>query len=31
MDFERILNLGVEKEIINETQKNSLRLKNYTV
>ena len=29
MDFERILNLGVEKEIINE--KNSLRLKNYTV
>ena len=24
MDFERVLNLGVEKEIINETQKNSL-------
>ena len=24
MDFEKILNLGVEKEIINETQKNSL-------
>ena len=24
MDYERVLNLGVEKEIINETQKNSL-------
>ena len=24
MDFESVLNLGVEKEIINETQKNSL-------